>query len=74
LNNFLSVYRSLESGSGGVPCFHITFDMKWTDIFGLTEADHNHSHPETPFYILRPSKANQRQRFAVYSDNCVTVT
>jgi len=74
LNNFLSVCRSLESGSGGVSCFQITCDMKWIDIFGLTEADYKRSPPETPFYILHPSKAIQPQRFTVYCYYCVSVT
>jgi len=74
LNNFLSIYRSLESGSDGVPCFNITCHMKWIDIFGLMEADHKRFPPETPLYISRPSKAIQPQRFAVYGDYFVAIT
>jgi len=73
LNNFLSVCRSPDSGSGGVSCFHITCDMKWIDICSLTEADYKRSPPETPFYILRHSTTIEPQRFAVSADYCVTV-
>jgi hypothetical protein len=45
LNHFLSVYRSLENGSGGLPCFYIACHLMWIDNLGPAEADDSESFP-----------------------------